>query len=745
MPGLNSLSVCLIAAHGNPFTGRRQVQLVDAHPGWGEAQFLQDNFGLYERSREAWPMGHDMDDYARCITLTPQRILDDPRLHPKPNGETVTDEVAMMGRIAGQRDLFGMAQLSAWICPRLEMRERREWASSLNFVVGTTFSDRLMFWNARSLMPVWLDDSIVALNVRQEDLAQQNFFDALCQIVKNRTHVTTGSSSQSYVTVRSISVPQAELDALSDRLKDSKIWHIFSTKAVANLDEFVPPARELSNAFRHVERGLPFRPRDWHEVTYTGNSFRPPTVLPRHMREVSPLPVPTRQGAWALDLDIERSTDYSPYSNVRHRWRLPRKLRVIEAFSRGYQLPSNGPFCIPRVSEEALPSFFSAVEGELPEITLPTDDTLFRVGLCTPGSPWPFVHNGERRLPPPAYDMRPSDKGRYLSALLHRAGGLHKAQEIFLRRFWKEQFERVGGTPATTEQRLEGVTRTLRKRLKSGTIGTDDDWERLAKLVLAEARGVRLAQRYLRYDSLEKDFAKYRKAYWERNERRVPQEEWEEEEKRTLSASIQYLCQQEILHQGHEWRCRHCYSNNWVSIDSLQRTLVCDVCGSEEPAPVADVWRFKLDNFIVEGLREHGLLAYIWALDKLAQHAQASFYFNEPHELFYDREHAEQRKPNAEVDLITVADGVVRVCEVKSSDGDIDIQRFAEMALRIRPDIATLAIMGPASANLNTKLTELGRALAGSRIRPELLTLREGDIDDSPHLPSGRSYRVRLF
>src|SRR5205823_1026347 len=145
-------------------------------------------------------------------------------------------------------------------------------------------------------------------------------------------------------------------------------------------------------------------------------------------------------GAWALDVDIERSNDYSPYSNDKHHWRLPRRLRITEAFGGGYQYLRNGPICIPRVTGEGFLSIFTAVDGEPPEIQVPSDETVFRVALCRPKNMSPFIVRAEAvALPAIAYEMRPSDKGRYLNAMLSRAGGLNSAIGIFLRKFWKDQ------------------------------------------------------------------------------------------------------------------------------------------------------------------------------------------------------------------------------------------------------------------------------------------------------------------
>jgi hypothetical protein len=131
-----------------------------------------------------------------------------------------------------------------------------------------------------------------------------------------------------------------------------------------------------------------------------------------------------------------------------------------------------------------------------------------------------------------------------------------------------------------------------------------------------------------------------------------------------LPQSIQYLCQQQILHQGHEWRCTNCANSNWVSIDNLSRTMECDVCGASEPAPVTQTWRFKLD--ILEGLREHGLSPCLWCLAQLSSRARASFYFCESQQLFYTEAGFEKRKSDAEIDLLAVVDGTAYVSDMSA-------------------------------------------------------------------------------
>jgi hypothetical protein len=399
---------------------------------------------------------------------------------------------------------------------------------------------------------------------------------------------------------------------------------------------------------------------------------------------------------------------------------------------------------MPRATTDGLLSLACGIDSILPEINVPTDEIAFHHALCFKRDWWPFVRGQGDPKPNPALEMRPSDKGRYLTALLRMSGDIHRAKEIFLSRFWKERFERLGATSKATDERLAAATQRLRKRFRGGQIASDEEWTRLASLVLAEARAERFPSRYLKFDDLRTEFDAYRNDYWAKQSPGTARdEEWDEHEKRSLASSAKYLCQREILHQGHEWRCRQCFNSNWVSLDELKRVMVCEVCGRNQPAPVDDSWHFRMNGFVLEGLREHGLLPVIWCLAKCAERADTSFFYLDPHELFYARESADKGQPDAELDLLIVVDGMVRLAEAKASGQRINIVKTAELAKRVRPDVVTLAVMETGSPALMAKVTELQQHLAGTDIAADLMTLQPGDIDDSPVLPTGTSYWLR--
>lgn len=742
---LSSLSVAVLASRGTVFNEPRPVTLVDAFGRAPIPRFLQENFGCYRESLVPWPIPANLAEYVRAFALVEQEVVDNPQLVPRPRDENyVVDYQVMLERLGIRRDLCGLALLSAWMCPRLQMNDPR-WTNRVNLIVGDSFADRVTFWNARSHLDVYLDSSLVTLKMSKADIDDDAIFYAITTIIRNRIHVShTGNNS--HLTIRSASHSVEELDAVLARFREADNWNLYTRQRIDSIDQCCPEPLAIANALHHVEdRGI-FQASDWHETTFSEESFRPPLVWPRHIRDAPAAPDPITRGVWALDLDIERAIDYSRFQNTQHRWRLPRSLRMSRAFTGAYQMRgTTGTLCIPRVTDDGLLTLFGATDARLPEIKTPTDEAAFRFALCAPRDWMPFAPGRGPHQNSLIFDMRPSDKGRYLTALTHLSGGIHPGRAIFLNGFWKQQLEFLGASPGAGEDRLPEIVRRLQNRLRSRAITSQEDWQRIARVVLAEARAVRLAPRYIRFDRLTEQFEEFRNAYWSTHQAGTPRDQWDEVEKRSLGESVRYLCQREILHQGHEWLCPRCNNNNWVSIDTLRKSMICEVCGAEEAAPVASPWHFKLNTFVLDGLRAHGLLAYLWCLSRLSDQAQACFFFLEPHELFFIPANADAGKPDAEIDLMVVVDSVVRLCEVKTSNQNIELEKFADLARRLRPDIATLAIMEPASLSTARRLEDLRRLLDGSGIDAEVMTFEERDVDDSPNLPEGRSQLIRLL
>ena len=98
--------------------------------------------------------------------------------------------------------------------------------------------------------------------------------------------------------------------------------------------------------------------------------------------------------------------------------------------------------------------------------------------------------------------------------------------------------------------------------------------------------------------------------------------------------------------------------------------------------------------------------------------------------------------PDAEIDILAVVDGVVYLCEVKSSARMFDKEKFVGVANRVRPNVALLAVMADPSTSLRSEFDIATKELAEAGIRAELLVPRSGDIDGSPTLPTGSSFAI---
>jgi hypothetical protein len=318
-------------------------------------------------------------------------------------------------------------------------------------------------------------------------------------------------------------------------------------------------------------------------------------------------------------------------------------------------------------------------------------------------------------------------------------GSLQNAGSVLLHTYWRSVFEELGG--AIGASRREQIKESIRKKVR--TVRTqpsdwdDATWDRLPSLVASEAHQVRLPQTSLSYNDMQKRHAPFlmREDAILKEEGAEEPEEWIERARRSLKIALQDRCISGVLFQGYGWRCETCLSKNWNDISALKPELICSICGAKERAPVSEPWSFRLNGFLQDALRDHGLLALVWCLVELERRARVTFFYLGPHNLWKDYPEADNTRPSHEADLICVVDGRVHLCEAKSSARDIALDSLVEVAKRLRPDVVTLAVMEQASARLSTKARDLESAIADPSIKVELLTLSHDDRWDDADLP----------
>ena len=227
---------------------------------------------------------------------------------------------------------------------------------------------------------------------------------------------------------------------------------------------------------------------------------------------------------------------------------------------------------------------------------------------------------------------------------------------------------------------------------------------------------------YVSHEELKERWKAYCAEHMDRGQLQgVPDIDWDKDEEEQLEECLIELRRQQMLFQGHQWTCRKCHHRNWVDLTLLSSQLACKVCKESVQAPVDIRWLFRPNEFLIESLRDHSVLSIVWLLSVLCERSRRSLIFVEPMSLGYTHE---SDLPNAEIDLLAISDGETLLCEAKSSWTGlrpVEVSNFVELAQRLRPDSALLAIMEP-GLRLKADLAAAQQDLAKKQIRFELVT-----------------------
>lgn len=711
----------------------RGVRVVHAIGRYQEERFINDNCGANFHLLNA--LRSRFAPYGTPLVLVAPEEQD--RLKPQLRDvqETIPDIPSLLRLMATHRRDRSLAGLSAMAAPRFSVEDRR-WGRSFNLVVGDTPADRIMYWNTHAYVPAWRDGESVDLCVSPQSLEDPTFVTALGEFLARHNLVNEGhGNGPPRVTLRSISITKEQLAPAMDALRAAVKWHAFDCEQIASLDNCIPDAEALARS--GLASGRPFlQPGLWKESYEAGPSLRLEAAQPEHLKAIPRELLTPESGAWAVDLDIERSVDHSPYDNVRHRWRLPRRLRVTQAFCTHYQVVEpHGRYVGPRVSSGSLLTVFTSNDGKLPLITLPSDHDAIKTALQR-GRDWRPIHDALPSGAPPeqlCYAVERSDAGQHFFGTYQLFGSLRTARSILLHQFWRQQLERLGATERRANARHDQVLRQIQRRLgdKNFDLADQKQKEKLANLVLQAADAERMTIPNLGWSSLANDFDELVARYMAASPGNGQSDQEKADEKssllRGLRECVQRMCELGILHQGYELRCPKCLHRNWVALGDLRTRVLCQVCHHPNIAPVDRPWQFRLNEFLREALRRHGVAPLFWVLARYQENVRiGSLWFEGPLSIYFDSETYEQRRPASDIDLTIVHDGKVTMCEAKRSERGLDKpDETAAIFSRLRPDVALIAVMGPHSAALQGKFDKFAAALSGTGIEPKLWTLDE--------------------
>ena len=439
---------------------------------------------------------------------------------------------------------------------------------------------------------------------------------------------------------------------------------------------------------------------------------------PEPLRIASQTGFAERKSVWMVDLRIQRHNDLCHFSNVTDWWRLPRLRSAAAAFVNDGKA---------RVEKHGMLSLV-ATGGELDRMLhLPEDPEFFGHVLRTPGFPIsqtesiPFTRVG------PYGDWEESDKGRYLFGVLELFGGFNNAVDVLSNRFWQSELTTLAD-PVRSSQDRTALVNKLKKKFPTGGPGINldaaHDVDTLHDVLAGVARGLRNPRRFFQFQDLQ--------ARWERSvddaiaaspALQSDREAVLEDSRMSLSRSLAALCQQGVIDQAHRFSCSSCGYENWRSIAECDLIMNCEICNRVSQFSPTSGWSYRLNSFISDAIREHGVLAQVSVLGKIARDVpHEPFYFSPPVKLFPADD--DDAAPE-ELDLLCIRSGELIVGEVKTRSNAFtpdDITKLAAAAKRLNASLAVLGCVAPSAPQLEGRANELRQLLAGTSCRVEVIS-----------------------
>jgi hypothetical protein len=708
--------------------GKSKVIVLEVAGRKRASDFLLLNFGSFTTATGS-SITPNLQDYVYPLTI----LADDecqPRERYFPSSSYTVDSAESVLHVATREKLIPLSVMSASHAPRLEV-ESREF-TQFNIVVGTKLQDLLLLWNSRFLFPKYLDEGLVDFILPLEDTDNTTLLSELAHLISIKGR--TKNNSQTVVALRSTSVSQKDLKILAEKLKSSDITGLYQPQLLSRACDLLPSGDDLRRvSFIDSSFKLSRADSGLQEDLLGDKVLNLDPPAPPHTRYCPPHVHSAYEGTWAVDIDIERQANLSEYSNVNHRWRLPRRLRMASSFTRGSEVPGRGAFAMPRCERSGLLTVFAAHGVRFKDIKLPSDSEVI-VNALQQGRDWlPFDSLGSdpAKLPTQTVaEVTRSSAGRHLYGVLSLFGGINEAKEYLLNNFWKTIFDTLGASAVRADARRDIIEPQLRKRLLNFDMNSSRDLSKLADIVLEESELFRTSTNSLGWSRIEKKFRVFSDAYWSTDPAphlsSTEVEECRADEFNHLRLQVQELCRKNILHQGYEFKCSKCLHRSWVSIDSISKSISCEVCNQTEPTPVDRDWDFRLNEFLREALRKHGVLPLIWALSKFRGLKEESFFFEGPMDVYFGEPKWNGGTSQTDIDLTIISDATVTMCEVKQSSRqlyDREILSYAEAIKKLRPNIAAIAVMEPANAKTQRAAELLEKELSQTGIFPIILTL----------------------
>ena len=377
---------------------------------------------------------------------------------------------------------------------------------------------------------------------------------------------------------------------------------------------------------------------------------------------------------WMVDVHIYNTNQELWYSNATTWWRLPRNSSIAGLFGGRPQ----------RITVDRRVSFEVGARENMLDFEIPSETKLFRY-LLSPRIHYHLAADQRSHLPTQDhFQLRRSEKGRYLSGILALSQSLKETLYLFEHRFWRSLLRRLSRAEPSKHlmAKLETDIEKLLRNFKASDLAATKVW--LREELLFAAKQLSKAAIWLPYANIHELYTEHVDAL---------SDDEKDMETRDLKGDISGLTRDGLLFQGAELRCPNCISAFWYSVEEIRKNIICRGCHVAFPLPAETEWSYQLNELVRAGISEHGLLPVLRTLTRLYDDAHDCFFFSPSVDFMTDPDTGNPTVER-ELDLAWVKDGRFGIAEVKTSTKlfkPSDYQDIAALARRIRPDILLIA------------------------------------------------------
>ena len=542
------------------------------------------------------------------------------------------------------------------------------WRYHFPIFFGASPWNMLAYWNdALTTGPTpYLQGGMKQLWLTEQIMEDEAAYKRLVRLLQLRVH--SGNPQKSLKMV-SCDTGESELEHIGRKIVEDirgTLYYGGCTKFdPSRVENFVP--RRASSLFSRTG-----------EIDYaTGKeihlSLRPPPDIAQ-----------TSEECWMVDVLIHNPEQELWYSNAAPWWRLPRKSSIAGLFNRS--MPQ-------RIIFDNRVSFEVGSRDATLDFEIPSDGKLFRY-LLLPQIHYHLAADLRSTIKcPNSYEIRLSDKGRYLSGILDLSHALKETLYLFEHPFWRSLFQELSKREPS-KQLMEKLTSDVKQLMQN-------EWSMdRAALASQISHEVTLVSKQLSRAPTWLTFSRIRELY--ANYTNGLNQEEKEFGRRDVRSDLSELTKDNIMFQGVGLQCPNCISLHWYSIEEMHKAITCRGCQVPFSLPAETEWSYQLNELIRVAIGDHGLLPVLRTLTRLFDRARDCFFFSPSVEFL---SYPDEGDPTVEreLDLAWVKDGLFGIAEVKTTTKLFKPSDFEDMAAAAqitRPDILLIAAPGGSDEDL---------------------------------------------